>query len=33
MGSFDRVHGMCVDIPSYGCPWGFNLWYNAYINR
>mmetsp|Transcript_62270 Transcript_62270/g.146812 ORF Transcript_62270/g.146812 Transcript_62270/m.146812 type:complete len:320 (-) Transcript_62270:26-985(-) len=26
--SFKHAHGFFVEIPSYGCPWGFNLCYN-----
>ncbi len=27
--SFKHVHPYAVDIPSFGCPWGFNLCYNT----
>jgi spermidine synthase len=27
--SFKHVHPYAVDIPSFGCPWGFNLCYNS----
>ena len=23
------MHGYAVDIPSFGCPWGYNLCYNS----
>ena len=26
--SFDNVHGYAVEVPSFGCPWGYNLCYN-----
>ena len=27
--SFQHVHPYAVDIPSFGCPWGFNVCYNS----
>ena len=27
--SFKHVHPYAVDIPSFGCPWGFNMCYNT----
>lgn len=27
--SFNHVHPYAVDIPSFGCPWGFNMCYNS----
>jgi predicted membrane-bound spermidine synthase len=27
--SFKHCHPYAVDIPSFGCPWGYNLCYNS----
>jgi hypothetical protein len=30
--SFKHAHPFAVDVPSFGCPWGFNLCYNNCAN-
>ena len=30
--SFKHAHPYAVDVPSFGCPWGYNLCYNSCAN-